>query len=99
MSSNLASFTHCLGKLDGIYSRRFQGRGKEKKSPGGTGSQIPNDEQQKLAEEKTIKVNGNMFLVPSITVKGAQYLMDMNTVICQCKIGMNGSPCKHQYIL
>ena len=32
-------------------------------------------------------------------MEGPQYLVDMNTGICQCKIGMNGSPCKHQYIL
>ena len=96
LSCNLASFTHCLGKFDGIYSRRFQGRGK---SAGGIGFQIPNDEEQKLAVEKTIKVDENMFLVPSFTTQGTQYLVDMNTGICQCKIGMNGSPCKHQYIL
>jgi hypothetical protein len=49
--------------------------------------------------EKTIKVGDKIFLVPSITTEGIQYLVDMNTGICQCKSGMNGLPCKHQYIL
>lgn len=40
-----------------------------------------------------------MFLVPSFSEKGVQYLVDMNTGFCQCKIGVNGSPCKHQYVL
>ena len=96
LSCNLASFTHCLGKFYGIYSRRFQGRGK---SAGGIQFQIPNDKEQKLAVEKTIKVDENVFLVPSFTTQGKQYQVDINTGICQCKISMNGSPCKHQYIL
>jgi hypothetical protein len=28
-----------------------------------------------------------------------QYLVDMNTGFSQCKIGVNSSPCKHQYML
>jgi hypothetical protein len=49
--------------------------------------------------EKTIEIGDRIFLVPSITTEGIQYLVDMKTGICQCKIGINGSPCKHQYIL
>lgn len=28
-----------------------------------------------------------------------KYLVDMNSGMCQCKVGIDGAPCKHQYIL
>jgi hypothetical protein len=84
------------GKFDGIYSRRFKGNMKKKE---GVGFQIPTVEDQKLAFENTSKVGENLFVVPSMSEEGESYLVDMNTGFCQCKIGLNGSPCKHQYLL
>ena len=49
--------------------------------------------------EKIVNVGGNMFLVPSFSEEEVQNLVDMNTGFCQCKIAVNGSPCKHQYVL
>ena len=49
--------------------------------------------------ENTTKVGENMFVVLSMTEEGKKYLVDMNTGFCQCTTGMNGSPCKHQYLL
>ena len=84
------------GKFDGIYSRRFKGNMKKKE---GVGFQVPTVEDQKLAFENTSKVGENLFVVPSMSEEGESYLVDMNTGFCQCKIGLNGSPCKHQYLL
>ena len=86
-----------VGKFDGIYSRRFKGLGKKKSD--GVGFKVPSFDEQKAALEKIFNVGCNMFLVPSLSEEGVQYLVDMNTGFCQCKIGVNGSPCKHQYIL
>lgn len=60
---------------------------------------MPSCDEQTIIVDKTIKVSDNIFLMPSMSDEGVQYLVDMNTGICQCKIGINGSPCKHQYIL
>ena len=84
------------GKYDGIYSRRFKGDGKNTE---GVGFQLPTSEDQKIAMENTTKVGENMFVVLSMTEEGKKYLVDMNTGFCQCTTGMNGSPCKHQYLL
>ena len=48
-----------------------------------------------IALQNTTKVGENMYLVPSISQEGQNYLLDMNGGFCQCKIGLNGSPCKH----
>ena len=85
------------GKYDGVYSRRFKGQGKTKAD--GVGFKKPTADEQKIVLETATKVGENLFVVPSITQEGQKYLVDMNTGFCQCKTGINGSPCTHQYIL
>lgn len=94
---NIFLLLQTVGKFDGIYSRRFKGLGKKKSD--GVGFKLPSFDEQKAALDKIVNVGCNMFLVPSLSNEGVQYLVDMNTGFCQCKIGVNGSPCKHQYIL
>ena len=60
---------------------------------------MPSCYEQKAALEKIVNVGTNMFLVLSLSEESVQYLVDMNSGFCQCKVGINGSPCKHQYIL
>ncbi len=93
----LSYFTNLAGKFDGVYSRRFHGVGKKKSE--GIGYVIPSAEKQKEIIENTIEVGDNLYLVPSVSDEGVQYLVDMGTGVCQCKTGKNGAPCKHQYIL
>jgi hypothetical protein len=90
-------YYYFAGKFDGIYSRRFKGL--EKKTSDGVGFKVPSCDEQKAVVEKVVNVGTNMFLVPSLSEECVQYLVDMNTGFCQCKVGVNGSPCKHQYIL
>jgi hypothetical protein len=85
------------GKYDGIYSRRFKGL--EKKKTEGAGFKKLTAEQEKLTLENVEKVTDNIFIVPSLSKEGQTYLVDMSSGFCQCKTGMNGSPCKHQYTL
>lgn len=85
------------GKFDGIYSRRFKGQGKKKSD--GMGFQKPTSEEQQSAMAKITKVGANMYCVPSISKEDQTYLVDMDSGFCECRTGMNGSPCKHQYIL
>lgn len=85
------------GKYDGIYSRRFKGL--EKKNSEGTGFKKMTSEEEKVALEKMRKVAEDIYVVPSASEEGREYLVDMNTGFCQCKTGLNGSPCKHQYFL
>ena len=77
------------GKFDGIYSRRFRG----------IGYQIPSLEQQNKIVESLTSLGQNVFLVDSLTIPNKKYMVDMNIGLCECQVGMNGSPCKHQYIL
>ena len=84
-------------KYDGVYSRRFKGL--EKKKTEGVGFKKPTVEEQKIALEKMSKVGENMYVIPSFSKERQVYLVDMNTGFCQCQTGMNGSPCKHQYLL
>ena len=80
-----------------MYSRRFHGVGR--KNSDGIGYVIPSSEKQKEIVEKTVEVGDNLYLVPSVSDEGVQYLVDMGTGICQCKTGKSSAPCKHQYIL
>ena len=45
-----------------------------------------------------VKLGDNNFLVDSLNSEN-QYLVDMNSGMCQCSKVINGSPCKHQYDL
>jgi hypothetical protein len=70
-----------------------------KKKSEGIGYVIPSTEKQKEMIENTVEVGDNLYLFPSLSDEGVQYLVDMGTGVCQCKTGKNGAPCKHQYIL
>lgn len=37
--------------------------------------------------------------MPSRTIDGLKYVVDMVTGICECPVGCDGSPCAHQYFL
>ena len=86
------------GKYDGIYSRRFNSLGKSQNRKEGIGFQIPTQEEQEKILGSLARLGNNNFLVGSVTSDN-QYLVDMNSGLCQCYQGINGSPCKHQYIL
>ena len=77
------------GKYDGIYSRRFSAQGKNRKE--GMGFQDPTREMQEKILMLLVKLGNNNFFVGSLTSVN-QYLVDMNSGLCQCTKGMNGSP-------
>ena len=45
------------------------------------------------------QIEENIFVVPSKSNEGKTYVVDMKVGLCQCKVGSNGSPCAHQYLL
>lgn len=85
------------GKFDGIYSCRFAGFSKKKNE--GTGFQKPSPEAQRGALQNLIRLGENTYKMRSFTEKDEEYLVDMTLGVCQCKTGMNGAVCKHQYVL
>ena len=48
---------------------------------------------------KITKAGDNMYRVPSVSKDDQTYLVDMESGLCECRTGMNGSPGKRQYIL
>ena len=90
------------GKYDGIYSRRFNALGKAKGKnarKSGTGFLIPSHDEQVKVLNSIINLGNNNFLIESFSSEGIKYLVDMNSGLCQCIGGVNGSPCKHQHIM
>ena len=84
------------GKFDGIHSKRFKGRAKKKSE--GIGFKVPTEHEQREMLSNLSTLQHNTFIVKSSTNENATYLVDMNSGFCQCKVGLNGSPCKHQYV-
>ena len=41
----------------------------------------------------------NTFLVVSLTSEDVKYMVDMTSGMCECPSGMNGSACKHLYVI
>ena len=80
----------------GVYSKRFKGISKAKHE--GIGYKIPSKQEMEKMLESLVKLENNTFLVSSSS-GNIRYMVDMNSGFCQCKIGYNGSPCKHQYVL
>ena len=80
----------------GVYSKRFKGISKAKHE--GIGYKIPSKQELEKMLESLVKLENNTFLVSSSS-GNIRYMVDMNSGFCQCKIGYNGSPCKHQYVL
>ncbi|XP_028403993.1 uncharacterized protein LOC114526596 [Dendronephthya gigantea] len=85
------------GKFDGIYSGRFSGF--SKKGQDGIRFKKPATEAQAHALKELVSLGNNTFQMKSFTEEGKSYLVDMTLGVCQCKSGMNGAPCKHQYVL
>jgi len=48
---------------------------------------------------KIEKVGENLFSVPSKSMNGNYYIVDMSIGRCECFTGTNGAPCIHQFIL
>ena len=46
-----------------------------------------------------VHLGGKLYQVPSCSDPRASYTIDMAIGLCGCKHGMDGSPCKHQYLL
>ncbi|XP_066936103.1 uncharacterized protein [Clytia hemisphaerica] len=78
------------GTFDGIYSQRFKGR----KSYKSIVTEYHFDSEKSLR-----KLGPNLFQVESKTTDGLFYTVDMIIGICECKAGLDGSPCWHQYLL
>ncbi len=77
------------GSLDGVYSARFKGLIKN----------LPPSDVLDEISKNVVSVGNEIFKVPSFTCTNVQYLIDMNLSQCECPIGSNGAPCKHQYLL
>ena len=74
-------------------------KGQAKKKFNEMGFQKPSTVEQQSVIAKITKAGDNMYCVPSISKDDQTYLVDMESGFCECRTCMNGSPCKHQYIL
>ncbi len=77
------------GSFDGIYSGRFKGLVK---------NMPPVNVLNEIAT-KVVSLGNETFKVPSFSNPDLEYLVDMNLGRCECPKGINGAPCKHQYLL
>jgi hypothetical protein len=77
------------GSFDGVYSARFKGLMKN----------LPPSHVLDDILKNVVSVGNEVFKVPSFTCANVEYLVDMNLSQCECPIGSNGAPCKHQYLL
>ena len=84
------------GKFDGFDSRRFKGLAKRTKDH--VDYQIPSSEEQNQMLQDLQILGENTFLVKSSHSCNREYLVDMNSGMCQCPIGSNGTAYKHQCI-
>ncbi|XP_014775784.1 uncharacterized protein LOC106873077 [Octopus bimaculoides] len=57
------------------------------------GSKIDPNEIVGIANSK------NLFMVPSETDDPTTYMVDIALGVCQCRKGITGGPCKHQYLV
>ena len=84
------------GSFDGFYSPRFMGKSKKKEK---MGYSLPSSLQFSKMVEGISDHGNNVFSVPSESSDDISYLVDLNAGTCECEIGVNGAPCKHQYTL
>ena len=56
-------------------------------------------DETKSVLQRIVSLDDSNFIVPSLTVQNKVYHVDMTLAMCDCVIGMNGAPCKHQYLL
>ena len=84
------------GSYDSFTSRRFDGKTKKK---GEIGFKVPSPESQKWMVARCSDVGLHRVRVPSETIPGKYYIVDMFLGTCECEVGSSGAPCKHQFIL
>ena len=77
------------GSIDGVYSARFNRLIKN----------LPPSDVLDRISKNVVSVGNEIFKVPSFTSPNVEYLVDMSLSQCECPIGINGAPCKHQYSL
>nr|XP_054760534.1 uncharacterized protein LOC129266746 [Lytechinus pictus] len=76
----------CNNRLDRVLQFRFL--------PSiATGSEIDPNKIVRFEDSQ------NVFLVPSETDDTTTYKVDTALVVCDCRKGMTGGPCKHQYLV
>ena len=80
----------------GVYSKRFKGTSKDKTE--GVGYKVPSNQEMDVILDGFVNLGNNVFLVNSSS-RTVRYMTDMNVGFCQCKTGLNGSPCKHQFTI
>ena len=83
------------GSNDMFVSRRYAGKDVKK---GELGFQIPYEKAMESAFSAVVALGGGIYSVPSLTMENS-YLVNMDLGLCECHIGLDVSPCKHQYIL
>ena len=84
------------GSFDVVIGKRYKGKQTKK---GELGFTIPEAVDAKRMLDGVSHLGDNLYSVPSCSNPHSSYLVDMTTGLCQCRIGQDGSPCKHQYIL
>lgn len=84
------------GSFDLHYGRRYAGKSVK---TGELGFAIPSREQSKRMLEGVQSLGGKMYSVPSSSKPLISHIVDMGLGLCACHVGMNGAPCKHQYLL
>nr|XP_047134882.1 uncharacterized protein LOC124812379 [Hydra vulgaris] len=82
--------------FDSYNSPRYFG--KLIKNKVGIGFVKPSAEQISTMLRDTQNADCNIFVVFSASGK-KNYTVDMNIGICECHVGKNGAPCKHQFVL
>ena len=85
------------GSFDGVYSKRFMGRGKSNTE--GVGFKMPSPEEVILFLSKLVSLGDSVFTAPSISRPNEYYIINMGDGFCSCMAGRNGAPCKHQYLV
>ena len=72
--------------FSGVYSDRFKG------------FDIAKDRKM-LSGTEVIDPSKLIYRVPSASVIGKYYDIDMSAAFCTCPVGTDGSPCKHQFAI
>ena len=63
------------------------------------GYKLPPESVLSSIAEKIENRGEKTYFVPSFTDSNVQYCVDMELGFCDCVVGNDGSPCKHQYQL
>ena len=74
-------------------------QGVQKQNSSSQGYCIPSKEERSLFCTTIQSLGHNTFNVSSISDPSLLYIVVMNTGFCECKVGKDGSPCKHLYLL